>query len=260
MKCKLIMNWLETQYPVSYAESWDNVGLLVGREEKKVERVFLALDLTEDTLAQAVEMGADLIITHHPLLFSPVKKINSSSVTGRRILTLIQKDISYYAMHTNYDIMGMAELSAGYLNLQDTRVLSVSAASSDKTEGFGRVGMLPREMTLRECARYVKERLSLKEVKVYGELNQKVCRAAICTGAGKSMIGEALAAGAQVYVTGDIDHHTGIDTVAEGMALIDAGHYGTEYIFMEAVKRALSGAFPELEVTAAEVKIPYTVL
>ncbi len=251
---------MEKQYPVSYAEDWDNVGLLVGRDDKKVSTVFLALDLTEEVLLQAEKAGADLIVTHHPMIFSPVKKINNQSVTGRRVLTLIRKDISYYAMHTNYDVMGMADLSAQYLQLKNTEVLSVTDISGEKAEGFGRTGELPEEMSLKECALFVKKQLGLTDVKVYGDLEKRVKHAAVCTGAGKSMIREALAAGAEVYVTGDIDHHTGIDTVAEGMALIDAGHYGTEYIFMEAMKQELTGAFPELTVKTANVQVPYTIL
>ena len=254
------MDWIEARYPVSYAENWDNVGLLAGRDDKKVETVFLALDLTDQTLAEAVEAGADLILTHHPMIFSGMKKINNQSVLGRRVMTLIQKDISYYAMHTNYDVMGMADLSAAYLQLADPQVLSVTEESDGGAQGFGRVGQLPREMTVKECALFVKEQLKLADVKVYGDLKQVVRRAAVCTGSGKSMTKDALQKGAEVYVTGDIDHHTGIDTAAEGMAVIDAGHYGTEYIFMDAVGKALKEAFPSLLIEQAAVRSPYAIL
>lgn len=106
----------------------------------------------------------------------------------------------------------------------------------------------------------MKESLGLGEVKVYGNPDREIECAAVCTGSGKSMIREALAAGAEVYVTGDIDHHTGIDAVAEGLSVIDAGHYGTEYIFMEAMKKELAEAFPELLVSCAAVRSPYTIL
>ncbi len=258
MKCKEIISWLEEQYPVSYAESWDNVGLLVGRDDKEVSRVFLALDLTEEVLGEALQANADLIITHHPMIFGGIKKITNLSSEGRRILGLVGADISYYAMHTNYDILGMADVSAAYLHLSGAQVLSVTT-DGEKQEGFGRVGDLPREMSLKECALYVKECLGISDVKVYGEPSARVRRAAVCTGAGKSMVKDALAAGAEVYVTGDIDHHTGIDTWAAGMAVIDAGHYGTEYIFMEAMKKALGGQFPALEIKTARVKTPYQI-
>lgn len=260
MKACELISWLEERYPASAAEDWDNVGLLVGDDEKEISHIFLALDLTEETLTEAVEAGADMIITHHPMIFSGIKKINNKSFTGRKILTLIRKDIPYYAMHTNYDILGMADLSADYLKLSDTKVLFVTEANEEKVQGFGRVGKLPRKMTLRECACFVKAVLGLGDVKVYGDLETEVCTAAVCTGSGKSMIGEVLRAGADVYVTGDIDHHTGIDTAAQGLCLIDAGHYGTEYIFMDAMKRVLKEDFPALRVSCANVKSPYTVL
>lgn len=97
-------------------------------------------------------------------------------------------------------------------------------------------------------------------MRVYGELDRKIEMVAICTGSGKSMIRDVMAAGADVYVTGDIDYHTAIDTMAEGLAIVDAGHYGTEYIFAEAMAKELNEAFPELKTTCASVKNPYIVL
>lgn len=257
--CELI-SWLEEKYSPSFAEDWDNVGLLVGNDEKEVSHVFLALDLTEEALSQAEQVGADMIITHHPMIFSGIKKINNHTFTGKKIIKLIQKDIPYYAMHTNYDILGMADLSAGYLKLTDTKVLSVTNKEGERPEGFGRVGKLPHKMSLLECARYVKECNGLTDVRFYGAPDKEVETAAICTGSGKSMLKDAIGAGADVYVTGDIDHHTGIDAVADGIAIIDAGHYGTEYIFAEDVKKVLLETFPELSVTCEEMKSPYTVV
>lgn len=260
MKTTELTAWLNEKYPLTAAEDWDNVGLLVGDDRGEVAHVFLALDLTEEVLDEAIQAGADMIVTHHPMIFSGMKKINNHNFIGRKILKLIQKNMVYYAMHTNYDVLGMAQLSASYLNLQDTKVLSVTAEQDGEVQGFGRVGRLPEKMSLKAFAGYVKEALKLNDVKVYGDLSQEVECVAVCTGSGKSMIREAMRMGAQVYVTGDIDHHTGIDTVAEGLALVDAGHYGTEYIFMEAVKKELLQAFPELKVSCAEVKSPYTIL
>ena len=165
-------------------------------------------------------------------------------------------------MHTNFDAAPgcMADLAADYLKLEEREVLSVTEETRDRCEGLGRVGMLSKQMSLRECGEFVKAALSLNDVKIYGDLEQSVHRAAICTGSGKSMISDVLAKGADVYVTGDIDHHTGIDAVAAGLAVIDAGHYGTEYIFMDAMKKKLGENFPELPITCAKVKSPYTIL
>ena len=260
MKVYELIEWLNEHHPQSFAEDWDNVGLLVGDDQKEISHIFLALDLTEPVLDEAVKTGADMILTHHPMIFSGIKKINNHTFTGRKILRLIREDIPYFAMHTNYDILGMADLSADYLQLTDREVLSVTAETDHGPEGFGRVGMLPSSMTLKECGEFVKNALSLNDVKIYGDLDQKVHKAAICTGSGKSMISDVLVKAADVYVTGDIDHHTGIDTVAQGLCVIDAGHYGTEYIFMEDMKERLAKAFPELTVSCAKVRSPYTIV
>lgn len=260
MKVRELTDWLEGEYPGNMAEDWDNVGLLVGDDGQEVHHVFLALDLTEAVLEEAVKAQADMIITHHPMIFRGMKKINNHDFTGRKVLSLIRHNISYFAMHTNYDVMGMAELSADYLKLKERQVLSVTAETEQRPQGFGRVGKLPEPMSLKECALYVKEALSLNDVRLYGEPEQMVETAAVCTGSGKSMIPDALKKGAQVYITGDIDHHTGIDATAQGLAVIDAGHYGTEYIFMEAVSSKLSAEFPELKVSCARIVSPYTLL
>ena len=260
MKAYELINWLNIRHPQKFAEEWDNVGLLVGDDQKEISHVFLALDLTEPVLDEAVAAGADMILTHHPMIFSGIKKINNHTFTGRKILRLIKEDIPYFAMHTNYDVIGMADLSADHLKLQDTRVLTVTDGSGEQPEGFGRVGKLPHVMTLGEFGKYVKECNHLPDVRVYGDLDRKIETVAICTGSGKSMIGDVMAAGADVYVTGDIDYHTAIDTMADGLAIVDAGHYGTEYIFAEAMEKELNEAFSALKTTCASVKNPYTVL
>lgn len=260
MKVNELTAWLEKQYPSSMAEEWDNVGLLVGDDEQNVSHVFLALDLTEQTLKEAIEAGADMIVTHHPMIFSGMKRINNHDFLGRKVLSLIRHEISYYAMHTNYDILGMADLCADYLKLSDREVLTVTAETSHGPEGLGRVGRLPRKMTLRECGEFVKEALALQDIKIYGDLDQEVEIAANCTGSGKSLISDVLKKKADVYITGDIDHHTGIDCVAQGLCVVDAGHYGTEYIFMEAMEKVLKEKFPQLKVTCAKVQNPYVIL
>lgn len=260
MKVKELTDWLNGKYPSSMAESWDNVGLLVGNDENQVSHVFLALDLTEETLSEAIDKKADMIITHHPMIFSGMKKINNHDFLGRKVMTLIRHDIPYYAMHTNYDILGMADLCADYLKLENREVLTVTEKTEKGEEGLGRIGNLPKKMTLRECSEFVKKVLDLSDVKIYGDPETMVYRAANCTGSGKSLISDVLKKQADVYITGDIDHHTGIDAVAQGLCIVDAGHYGTEYIFMAAMERVLEQAFPQLKVSCAKVRNPYMVL
>lgn len=257
MTCKEIIKVLEANWPLEYALDWDNVGLLVGREEKKVSCIYVTLDVTDGVLEQAQAWGADMIVSHHPLIFSAVKQINGSTFLGRRILRLAAGDIAYYAMHTNFDVMGMAQLNQASLGLRDASVLMVTCREANREEGIGRIGLLPEVMTLGRFAEYVKDKLHLPQVLVYGDQDSVIRLAAISGGSGKSAVKPAVAAGAQVLVTGDIDYHTGIDAVAEGLAVVDAGHYGTEAVFIPYMTEQLQKLFPELEVRGADIVPPF---
>ena len=260
MLCREIMQVIEAAYPREAALDFDNVGLLAGRTEKEVERVYIALDATDAVIDHAIEAGADMLITHHPLIFSSLKKITDEDFISRRIVKLIQNDISYYAMHTNYDVLGMAELSEKILGIQDTEVLDVTMEKEGKPEGIGRVGKLEKPMTLEECCVYVKHKLNLGSLKVFGDMSAEVSRLAISPGSGKTAVPAALAKGADVLVTGDIGHHDGLDAVEQGLAIIDAGHYGTEYIFIDDMKRFLEEKLPVLEIVTTPVIHPFQVI
>ncbi|MEE8886693.1 MAG: Nif3-like dinuclear metal center hexameric protein [Eubacteriales bacterium] len=270
MRSEEIMNRLEEEYPLGSAEEWDNPGLLVGRRNREVKRVFIALDATEETISQAVDFGADMMITHHPLLFHSVKQINDDTFIGRRILTLIENDITYYAMHTNFDVIGMAQINEKQLGLENTKVLDVTGDNQGVDEGIGRVGDLPHSMTLEDAAAYVRKCLGLSTVRCYGlsdeEENKnpddkiRVSRCAVCGGSGKSVVDKAIAENADILVTGDIDYHTAIDALAQGLYIIDAGHYGTEYCFIDYMVKKMQRLFPEVETRGAKVQQPYMIV
>ncbi|MDO4477988.1 MAG: Nif3-like dinuclear metal center hexameric protein [Lachnospiraceae bacterium] len=261
MKCRDIFEKLENDYPLSLAESWDNVGLLLGDEEAEVKTVVVALDVTEASVAKAVEEGADLLITHHPLIFKPMSRITRQERNGRRLLTLAENKVAYYAMHTNFDIAGMADLNAAELQLEDVRVLAETTADDNgEPAGFGRIGRLPEVMTAGELAERVKEVYRLKAVRLYGDPAKEVATAAICSGSGRSFIGAARENRADIYITGDVDYHSAIDAVADGLMLIDAGHYGTEFGFISFMTKKLADTFPELRVIACEIRQPYEVI
>ena len=259
MLCRKIIEIIESAYPGSYALEWDNVGLLAGRDDKEVKYIYVALDATDEVVENAVHSGADMLITHHPLIFSGMKRVNNQDFIGARVLKLIQNDISYYAMHTNYDVKGMAALSGEKLSLENAEVLEVTS-DGDIPEGIGRVADISQTMTLRECCELVKERFGLDTVKVFGNLQKDVRRIAISPGSGKSMIPAALEKKADVLITGDSDHHTGIDAVAQGLAVIDAGHYGIEHIFIEDVAGYLGSRIAGVTVEKEKIRSPFVVL
>ncbi len=257
MQCREIIKIIEQTYPKEAALDFDNVGLQAGRSTKEVRRIYLALDATNEVIKAACAFHADMLITHHPLIFSPLKAVTDENFVSRRILELIQSDISYYAMHTNYDVLGMAKLAEIKLGIQDAKVLDVTAEFHGKEEGIGRIGNLDKSMTLKECCAYVRQCLNLSSVKVFGNLEKEVQRLAVSPGSGKSAIVPAIIKGADVLVTGDIGHHDGLDAWEQGLAVIDAGHYGTEYIFVEDMKEFLEKRLDGVQVMAAPAAHPF---
>lgn len=260
MKCSEVMRRLEILCPVRYAMEWDNPGLLVGRNEKDIRKVYIAVDATDEVIDAAIEQGADFLLTHHPLLFHPVSKITEEDFIGRRLIRLIRADMCYAAMHTNFDVMGMADAAADELEIQNAQVLSSTYEDEISKEGIGRFGRLTANMTLRECAETVKEKFHLSAVTVYGDPDTPVETAAVSPGSGRSMISDALEAGVDVLITGDIDHHTGIDAVARGLCLIDAGHYGLEKIFVPYMKEYFARNIAGVTVLTAPDVSPYEVI
>ena len=260
MKCSDIIEVLTRRFAESYACSWDNPGLLAGRREKEVKSVYIALDASDEAVEEAAEKGADLLLTHHPLIFKGIKRVTDDDFVGRRLMTMIRADMSYYAMHTNFDVTGMAQLAADKLHLKNTEPLEATCVENGIFQGIGKTGDFGQEMTVSECVEMVKSEFGISHVKVFGNLNQTVRRAAVCPGAGKSNTDNALRAGAQVYITGDIDHHTGIDAAAAGMAVIDAGHYGLEYLFIPYMAEYLKEKIPELEIMQQTRTEPFQIL
>ena len=185
MICRELIELLEKKYPPSIAESWDNPGLQVGSYEKEIKSIYIALDATGEVIRHAIDAKADLLLTHHPMLMHGLKKINDGDFYGRRVLELINHDIAYYAMHTNYDIVEMAPLAARMLALKDAQIMEKTCVLPDGREGgFGMAGELPKEMTLLQCAEYVKDVFQIPDVKIFGNPETVLNRAAVLPGSG----------------------------------------------------------------------------
>ena len=257
MKCRDIIKKLEILSPKEYAMEWDNVGLLVGKEESEVNRILLALDPTLEVIQKAVEVKADLLITHHPLLFSPIKRITTKDAIGQKLFLLMEHGISCYAMHTNFDVLGgMADLAGNKLGLSFQEPLEETAVLDGNSLGIGKVGELSEAISIKALAERVKNLFSLDTVMVYGNVEQKVKRVAVSPGSGKSMIKEARKKAAEVLITGDIGHHEGIDAVEMNVAVIDATHYGLEKIYMNFLEDYLKRVCDEVEVLSSNQKTP----
>ena len=189
-----------------------------------------------------------------------MERVIEQDVIGCRVRRMIRSGISYFAMHTNFDIVKMADINARDLGLTEPRVLEKMGEDENGVFGFGRVGGLEAPLGLAAFAERVKKVCRLKAVRVYGDPEAVVRRAAVASGSGKSAIPDAIREGADVIVTGDVDYHTAIDSVAGGIAIIDAGHYGTEFCFIDYTVHMLKSMFPEIEVIGQEIRQPYTII
>lgn len=232
MKIRELIKKIEEKAPLSLAYPWDNSGFLVGDIERDVKKVFLTLDVNISTVKEAVECGAEFIISHHPILFKGIKTIDYNNTEGYIIKELIKNDIALYAAHTNMDTAngGINDILALKLGLSDIKI--IEQHTDDKSCGLGRIGNI-EEKSLKEFAEFVKKQLDTPFVRVCGDFNKRIKRVGVGSGACDDIIDDALKMGADVFVTADMKYHISINSVEEGICVIDAGHFPTEIFVME---------------------------
>lgn len=252
-----IYDEMKTLAPLSLAESWDNPGLLVDCGGS-VSRVLVALDISPAVVAEAAAKGCSLIVSHHPVIFAPLKKLDGQDVAFR----LVQKGISAICMHTNLDAAegGVNEVLAGIFGMRNWEIFA---------DGCGRVGEID-PISVPALARKAQVELGARcnlpldgpEVQVkYADTGRPVRRLAVISGAGGSLFEDALAMGADCLLTGEASHHHALDARRLGLSLIAAGHYATEFPVTAAVARRLRAAFPAVEVlVSTEDRDPFTYL
>ncbi len=243
MTCQDVLAVIEAMAPLNTAEEWDNPGLLIGNAEDAVSRVLVALDITPGAAETAIAMGADLIITHHPVIFSPLKALDSRSLPYR----LAAAGIAVISAHTNLDKApgGVNDVLAEALMLTDVRMLS---------DGMCRIGRLPEVMTDKAFAKAAAETLNTA-VRV-NATGKKILTVAVCGGSGGDFI-PAVAPVADAFVTGEVRHHEWLAANELGLTVIEAGHYATETPVTAALAFNVKEAFPALPVTVYEDGDPY---
>lgn len=361
--CQLLTSAVEKIAPRYLAEEWDNVGILIGDPSQQISKVLLTLDCTEKVVQEAVNLQADMILAHHPLIFKAMKQVRYDRPGQDLVARLIRQDIMFYAAHTNLDScpIGGNELMAKSLGLKDQEFLlpgykeqifkltvfvpqeyadtvreamgkAGAGAMGDYSDcffqsegkgmfrplpgaepfigkvgnlaqvaevrlesvvpaqslgrviramlrvhpyqvpaydviptnntaaeyGIGKIGHLPGPVTLRELAAQVKEMLGGCPLRVAGDLNATINKAAICTGSGGSVAKRAAVKGAGVLIAGDISHHEALDALASGMAIIDPGHYATEWFMVENLwqflKNQMSAEKRDVELILSKIK------
>lgn len=258
---------IEEIAPVSLQEEWDNSGLTIGFESEPVVKIMTCLEINDKVAKEAVRIGANMIITHHPLIFSEVKTIRDSSYMGHLLMDIIANRISVYSCHTPFDKVkgGNNDIVAELLqltsvkNLSGKDVVSPSRMALNMDEGdIGRMGRLKKNMSCMQFIAYTAERLgmSIRDIRAVGDLDTEISKAGICTGAGADLLEMASEAGCQIFITGDVRYHQAQSALEKGICLIDAGHYGTERFFAAGMKKKLEKKIGNnTEVTESTVDI-----
>ncbi len=238
-----IIEYLEEKAPKSLAMSYDNVGLLVGDQYQSVNKVMVGIEVTESLIQEAIDHECELIVVHHPLIFSPIKTIVEDNPLGRKIRALIKANISVYVAHTNIDVSqnGLNDYICQVLEWDQEKVLK-QEERFHTDERLMRICSV-QEQSLYDVLLHVKKQLVLKDICYVGARDKRVKRIAICTGNGMSFLDEAIEQKVDAFLTGDVRYHDAVKAQEYGIALIDAGHYGTEIISCQLFENMLVEKF-----------------
>ncbi|MCP3801160.1 Nif3-like dinuclear metal center hexameric protein [Allokutzneria sp. A3M-2-11 16] len=243
-----VITALERAYPPALAESWDAVGLVCGDRTEPVRSVLVCVDPVESTVDEALELGADLVLAHHPLLLRGVHGVPADDPKGKLIHRLIRAGSALYCAHTNADSAdpGVSDALADALGLVGT--IPLEPKPDAPTTGLGRVGELPEAAPFAEFVRRVAKALPATAwgVRAAGDPERMIKRVAVCGGAGDSMLGVATRSGADAYVTADLRHHPAGEHLEKGAdlpALVDVSHWASEWPWCEQAARVIRDAF-----------------
>ncbi len=256
IKADELLDLLRMIAPRELEEDWDNGGFQINIRNPEFSRIMVALEITNDVIKEAAEKKVDFIVTHHPLLMEKLDVIDADTLTGGYAIKLINLGITVYSAHTNFDAVfgGNNDYLADLLELQMVRRLKLKTPFGDN-EMIGRMGSLRKPVTLKEMAEKVEKVLNLTEKpRVVGDLNAKISNVALSTGSGAESMDAAIQNHCDLFITGDVKYHQAQKAKEMGLNVIDAGHYGTEYIFIEnfanILRKAVEGKAEIIESTS----------
>lgn len=226
-KCtvQIVADGVNRLAPRRLAEEWDNPGLLIGEPSAEVKRIFVCLDVLDENISRAIELDAQMIVAHHPLIFHAIKNIRFDLPLGKKISRLIKNDLAVFAAHTNLDIAagGVNDILAKKIGLVDVKNFG------DEEFSLGRIGTLETPLPAEDFARHVKEVLGVENVRLICAGDFLIKRVGLCGGAGADFIQKAKFFGAQAFVTGDVKYHEAQGAVENKIHVVDAGHFATEF-------------------------------
>lgn len=248
-----IYNELKNYAPLEYALDFDNPGHLVGDLRQPVERVLIALDATSAVIDEALKNNAQLIISHHPLIFNKLGAVVADDSVARRVIRLIKSDVSLICMHTNLDAAegGVNDILAEKIGLRNCRVLDVLGTCENREYGIGRVGELSQEEDVTTFLKHVKSVLNAPGLR-YAASDRKVKKVAVGGGSCGSYLEKVYNIGCDAFVTADVKHDVFLTARELGVTVIDAGHFSTENPVCMAIDKRLRQCFPTLDVSIAK--------
>lgn len=242
-----IYNTLDELAPFSAHEKWDNSGILVGCRYDNIKKIMLTLDITHKTAYEAQEIGADLVISHHPVIFSALKNLSPDNPA----VILAKNNIAAICMHTNFDVAngGMNDILCKKLGLIPNKYEVLNNG-----ENIGRICILNEPSDISAIAESVKKALGCKVLR-YTDTGKHVSKIGVCSGAGASYYTDAVQKNCELLITGDVKHHDFIDAMNAGISIIDAGHFYTENIFYDSLKAFLESRFSDIEIVISQKNI-----
>lgn len=254
VKLETLLGTFEELWPKSTADDWDRPGLSVGSTSQEISKVLLSVDVTKKVIEEAIGLGAQLVLSHHPLLLRGVSEVSEQSLKGEIVALAIRNSIAVFSTHTNADKakVGTATALAAAYGVTNTHVL-------DPESGHGLVGELAESVSLIQFASRIASRLPAvaQGVRVAGNPELTVSRVALSPGAGDADLGKALSQGVDVFITSDLRHHPAqdfIETPGKPRGLIEVSHWASEYMMLPLAKTELATRYPELEFVLSEVR------
>jgi dinuclear metal center YbgI/SA1388 family protein len=247
MTCRVsdVIQVIERLAPLDMASSWDNTGLQVGDHRWPVQTVWVALDPLPDVVSDACKAKVDMLVTHHPLIFTPLNTVDVETQEGAIIQKALQHRLAIYSVHTNLDTVndGVNDTLASKIGLKEIAPLAVRL--KDNLQDFLRVGLLPEETTLIAFAGKIKGILGIDSVRIAGDENLKVRKVAVCSGSGSSLLSSFFVSHADVFVSGDLKYHDARAIENVGKGLVDVGHFASEHLIVEAFSKQLAQCFTD---------------
>lgn len=241
---------MERLAPPSLAEDWDNCGLQIGSGDWLIRSIWVALDPLPTVVQAASDSGVDLLITHHPLFFRPLKRVDLGTSLGRILETAVKSHTAIYSAHTNLDSTydGINDVLADMIGIQEARAMVPAKDAMEidgvvrdgKTIGLGRIGDLDQPISAMHLFENLKKRFNLKNIRLAGRIGGTIRRVAVCSGAGSSLIDRFLKSDAELFITGDLRYHDARTVEEAGKVILDLGHFASEHIIVDTLAKKLN--------------------